>query len=97
MPAKPTTLYPIKNRWLHEAPAAVHEVPTKTEADELIATGAFTDDPRHPDRDLEAPDLTAPPEPPAETPAADQPIGAVTATDEPAAPAAAEASEPPSA
>lgn len=61
MPAKPTKLYPIARHFLQGVPAAVHVVASRAEADELIATGAFTDDPKHPDRDLDAADLTAPP------------------------------------
>lgn len=64
MSAKPTKVFPLKDRWIHEAPFAVHTVETQAEADVLVATGAFTDDPKHPDRDLSAPDLSAPdPEP----------------------------------
>jgi hypothetical protein len=62
--ATPVKLYPIRGHYLNSAPAAVHVVDTKAEADELIATGAFTDNPRHPDRDTDAPDLTKAPESP---------------------------------
>lgn len=60
--ATPVKLYPIKGHYLNYAPVAVHVVDTKAEAEELIATGAFTDNPRHPDRDTDAPDLTGPAE-----------------------------------
>ena len=56
--SKATKLYPIRGRWLHEHPAAVHTVETKAEADDLIASGAFTDNANHPDRDTDAADLT---------------------------------------
>lgn len=72
--SKATKLYPIRGRWLHDHPTAVHVVETKAEADELIESGAFTDNANHPDRDHEAVDLTATPQPLAEVPAADQPI-----------------------
>lgn len=58
--ATPVKLYPIRGHYLNYAPVAVHVVDTKAEADELIATGAFTDNPKHPDRDTDAPDLTRP-------------------------------------
>jgi hypothetical protein len=66
MAATPVKVYPIKGRFLMDHPAAVHVVDSKSEADALIATGAFTDNPRHPDRDMDAPDLTKT-ERPAET------------------------------
>lgn len=75
MPARPTKLYPIKNRWLHDQPAAVHVVETKAEADELIGSGAFTDDPKDPARDHDAPDLTEPAPEASEVPIADRPAG----------------------
>lgn len=70
--SKTTKLYPIRARFLHSEPAVVHVV-DKAEAEDLIATGAFTDDASHPDRDHDAPDLTAEPaeiesEPESETP-----------------------------
>lgn len=74
MPGKETKVYPITGRWLHDHPAAVHVVETKAEADDLIESGAFTDNPNHPDRNRAAPDLTGSPEAPAEVPPADQPI-----------------------
>lgn len=74
MAAKATKLFPVRGRWVHEAPYAVHVVETKGEADALIATGAFTDDPNDPSRDSDAPDLTASEPEPKAVPAADQPI-----------------------
>lgn len=56
--SKPVKLYPIRDRFLHDVPSAVQIVETKAEADELIASGAFTDNPNHGDRDLDKPDLT---------------------------------------
>jgi hypothetical protein len=58
--ATPTKLYPVKGHYLNDFPAAVQVVETKAEAEALVATGAFTDNPRHPDRDHEAPDSTKP-------------------------------------
>lgn len=76
----PTTVFPIKDRWTHDNPAAVHVVATKAAADELVASGAFTTDPDDPQRDHAAPDLTGEsPEPaPVETPAADEPKAEAT-------------------
>lgn len=68
----PTTVYPIRGRWMHDHPAATHIVPTKAAADELVASGAFTDDPNHGDRDTAAPDLTGETPESVETPAEDQ-------------------------
>jgi len=61
MSAKETKLYPIRARFLHDTPAAVQVVATKAEAEALIATGAFTDNPNDPERDHDATDLTKPP------------------------------------
>lgn len=72
--SKQTKLYPVRGRWLHDHPAAVHVVETKAEADDLIASGAFTDNPNDAERDHDATDLTATPEPAAEVPPEDQPI-----------------------
>jgi hypothetical protein len=74
MSAKQVKIYPIKGRWMHDHPAAVHIVETKAEADELIAGGAFTDNPNDAERDHDAPDLTAPVAEPAAVPVADQPV-----------------------
>lgn len=63
MSAKEVKLYPIERRWKHDAPHAVHVVATKGEADDLIASGAFTDNPQHAERDHSAPDLTKSSEP----------------------------------
>lgn len=71
--SKPVKVYPIKGRWTHDAPAAVHIVETKAEADQLVASGAFTDDPNHADRNHAAPDLTAEEAQAADVPEADQP------------------------
>ena len=48
--SKPTRIYPVKGFYLNTTPHIEQVVETRAEADELIATGAFTDDPRHPDR-----------------------------------------------
>lgn len=91
MPAKPTKLYPVLGRWIPGQPAAVQVVPTKAEADDLVASGAFTDNPRHRDRDHSAIDLTDTADTePAEVPEADQPIEApkpdtLTTPEEPSA------------
>jgi hypothetical protein len=61
MAARETKLYPIRGHWLHDTPAVVQVVATKAEAEALIATGAFTDNPNDPERDHDAPDLTKPP------------------------------------
>ncbi len=67
MPAKPTKLYPIANRFILGVPSAVHVVETRERAEELIATGAFTDNANHAERDKDAMDLSNPePEPPAD-------------------------------
>ena len=50
-------LYPIAGRFLSDVPHAIHLVPSKEVARDLIASGAFTDNPRHPERDPDAPDL----------------------------------------
>lgn len=72
---KPIKVYPIRGRFLHDHPAAVHEVATKKEAAELEASGAFTTNPNHSDRDSDAQDLTAPAPEKAEVPLADRPAG----------------------
>jgi hypothetical protein len=58
MPAQPVKLYPIRDRYLdtstgyhRNVPHVEHTTETKGEAEELIATGAFTDNPNHPERD----------------------------------------------
>jgi hypothetical protein len=55
MPAKETKVYPVAGRYLVGTPAVEQTTDTKAEADELVATGAFTDNPRAPERDKEAP------------------------------------------
>ncbi len=50
MPAEPTKVYPLRGRFVNGVPHVVTETATKKEADELVASGAFTDNPRHPDR-----------------------------------------------
>lgn len=80
MSSKPTKVYPVKGRWLHGVPTAVQVIETKAEADALIETGAFTDNPNHPDRDKDAADLSGDPvsfeEPEATQPSsADEPAG----------------------
>jgi hypothetical protein len=57
MASKATKVYPIKGRSLAGAPTAVHVVPTKADADALVASGAFTLNPRDANRDDDAPDL----------------------------------------
>ncbi len=61
MAAVKTKVYALSTGYLHGTPHQDHEVATKGEAEELEASGAFTTDPRHPDR------LRSDPEP---TPAA---------------------------
>ncbi len=53
MAAQPTKVYPVAGHFLHDVPHVTQEVETKAEAERLIATGAFTDNPRHPDRQPE--------------------------------------------
>ena len=62
------TLYPIKNRWVHDAPYGVHVPGRGVDTDALIESGAFTDDPSNPDVDADAPDLTVPPVEPEQIP-----------------------------
>ncbi len=50
MPAQPQKVYPVRGRYVLGVPHTTHVVETKAEAEELIASGAFTDNPRHPDR-----------------------------------------------
>ena len=57
----PTKVYPIRGRWLHGVAAAVQVIATKSQADELVASGAFTDNPNHADRDGDAPELEGDP------------------------------------
>jgi hypothetical protein len=56
MAAKPTLVYPVKNRYLNDVPAVVQTIASKAEADALVASGAFTYNPRDPERDTDAPD-----------------------------------------
>jgi hypothetical protein len=79
MSAKETKLYPIRGHWLHDTPAVVQVVATKAEAEALIATGAFTDNPNDPERDMDATDLTKPP--PAAGPAETEPTEQVGSSD----------------
>lgn len=58
--AAKTKLYPIRDRWVHDAPSIVQVVEDRAEAERLIASGAFTDDPKHPGRDRSAADTTEP-------------------------------------
>jgi len=58
MAAKETTVYPVRGRTLAGVPAAVHVVPTKADADALVASGAFTTNARDAERDSDAPDIT---------------------------------------
>ncbi len=50
MAAQPVKVYALKNVYLRDVPHVDHETETKAEAEALVATGAFTDNPRHPDR-----------------------------------------------
>lgn len=61
MAAKSTKVYPIKGRFLLGVPTTVQVIETKGEAERLIESGAFTDNPRHPDRDPDAPDTSGEP------------------------------------
>jgi hypothetical protein len=58
MAAKETKVFPIKGRSLPGVPAAVHVVPTKADADALVASGAFTLNGHDSERDDEAPDIS---------------------------------------
>lgn len=51
------TVFPIRNRFLPGVPAAVTTASAK-DAAALVASGAFTDDPQHPERDHSAVDLS---------------------------------------
>jgi hypothetical protein len=68
MAATKVTVYPIKNRWTHDAPYGVHVAESKTAAAGLIESGAFTDDPKDPGVDRDAPDLTVAVEEPEQLP-----------------------------
>ena len=57
--AKPTKVYPVKGRYLSDVPAVVTLVSTKADAEDLIASGAFTDNPNDAERDTDAPDTTS--------------------------------------
>jgi hypothetical protein len=52
-------IYPVQGdsgpNFVQGVPAVEQDVPTKKEADELVKSGAFTDNPRAPERDKEAP------------------------------------------
>jgi hypothetical protein len=58
MAAKETKVFPVRGRTLPGVPAAVHLVPTKADADALVASGAFTLNGHDADRDDEAPDIS---------------------------------------
>jgi hypothetical protein len=58
MAAKETKVYPVKGRTLAGVPASVHIVPTRAEADELVASGAFTLNAHDAERDPDAADLS---------------------------------------
>jgi hypothetical protein len=68
MAATKVTLYPIKDRWVHDVPYGVHVAESKTAAAGLIESGAFTDDPKDPGVDRDAPDLTIAPVEPEQLP-----------------------------
>ncbi len=59
MAAKETKVYPVRGRSLVGVPASVHVVPTKADADALVASGAFTLSAQAAERDDEAPDISA--------------------------------------
>ena len=65
--AKPTTVFPLRGVFLIDTPHIEHSTETKAEADALVATGAFTDDPNHPDRlhSVTEPPVADEPAPPA--------------------------------
>lgn len=88
MSAKPTKLYPLAGRYLNDVPHSVHTVATKAQADDLEASGAFTTNPNHPDRDPDAPELSEP-----ITHARTTYLGEETTTEAPAAPAEPKAEE----
>jgi hypothetical protein len=56
MAAKPTKVYPLEGHFLSDVPHVVTVVATRADADNLVASGAFSDNPNHPDRDRSAPD-----------------------------------------
>jgi hypothetical protein len=78
MTAKPTTVYPLAGVFAPGVPHVTTEAPSKAAAAELEATGAFTTDPAHPNRQ---PDPEAPAAVNAPTPAGPT---AATAADAPA-------------
>lgn len=57
MASRATKVYPVRNRTLAGVPAAVHVVPTQGDADALVASGAFTLNPKDAERDTDAVDL----------------------------------------
>jgi hypothetical protein len=59
MAGEPTKVYPLEGRYLIGVPHAVQELPSKREAEELVATGAFTLNANDPERLRDAADLTA--------------------------------------
>jgi hypothetical protein len=61
MAAKETKVYPVRGRTLAGVPAAVHVVPTRADADALVASGAFTLNAHDADRLDDAPDLGSEP------------------------------------
>lgn len=61
MSKKPTKVYPTKGTYLRDVPRVVQVIETRGDADALIATGAFTDNPNDPARDHDVLDLTDPP------------------------------------
>lgn len=42
MPPRPTVVYPIPGYYIEGVPAVPTECPTKKDAEELVATGAFS-------------------------------------------------------
>lgn len=59
MAAKETKVYPIRGHYLSGVPAAVHVVPSKADADALVASGAFTTNAHDAERADDAPDISA--------------------------------------
>jgi hypothetical protein len=59
--AKQVKVYPLRGVYLNGVPHAVHVVRTRSQAHDLEASGAFTTNPNHPDRDSDAIDLGSEP------------------------------------
>jgi hypothetical protein len=59
--AKETKVYPLVGHYLMGVPRAVHKVATAKDAEALEASGAFTTNPNHADRDRDADELDVSP------------------------------------